>query len=162
MKEVRLSKGAIAIVDDVDFEFASSHKYWINSWGYAYRSIWLGQHNKPQHKNVSLHRELMGVTDPRVLVDHINGDTLDNRRCNLRLSTKSTNGCNRPKTRANTTGYKGVVLHTQCKSPRWMATITVHGKHKYLGLFPTPEEAAKHYNEAALLHFGEYARLNKL
>jgi len=83
-----------------------------------------------------LHRIIMNVTDPKVLVDHINMDTMDNRKCNLRLCNCNGNVQNRDKPITNTSGYKGVSWHKQTKMFR--ANIFINNKQKYLGLFTTP------------------------
>lgn len=90
--------------------------------------------------------------------DHVNGDRLDNRDENLRPSTNSQNGANRPAQRNNTSGYKGVVFD----KPRglWRAQIKVQQKMKFVGRFGTAASAARAYDAAAILHFGEFARLN--
>lgn len=96
------------------------------------------------------------------LVDHVNGDKLDNRRTNLRLATKSQNEQNKRKRRSNTTSrYKGVVKMTNRKKC-WRATLTMEGYNLHLGTFYTEEEAAIAYNEAAYKHFGEFALLNEI
>lgn len=158
MKKIKLTQGKFALVDDEDFEKINQHQWWYSRHGYAMRTIHFGPRSRPQKRNVSMHRELLGLTHRSVLVDHVDGNKLDNTRANLRLSTKSTNGCNRGPTRKNKSGYKGVYKHPQCN--RWQSTIRVKGKTRYLGLFKKPQEAALAYNKAALQHFGEYALLN--
>lgn len=89
--------------------------------------------------------------------DHINGNKLDNRRCNLRICTPHQNNLNRP----NVTGkYKGVYWCKRLK--KWMAQIMIGERNKYVGSFPNEEEAAFAYNEAAKKYHGEFARLNVL
>lgn len=107
-----------------------------------------------------LHRELMGLGEfvEGVIIDHINGNRLDNRRSNLRVTDRTGNRRNTSVQNNNKAGYKGVgpKKHGQ----PWRARITVDGKSLYLGAFDTPEEAARAYDAAALEHFGEYAWLN--
>jgi hypothetical protein len=92
------------------------------------------------------------------VVDHINGDTLDNRRQNLRLCTNRENVINSKIRSDNTSGYRGVHWCTQ--KAKWKAQINVHGKLIHLGFYTDKESAAMMYNAAAIEHFGEYARLN--
>jgi hypothetical protein len=103
---------------------------------------------------IYLHRFLMQAR-PSEVVDHINNNRLDNRRCNLRLCTQSQNLANRPAPMPH--GYRGVYpegAHT------WRAQIKVRGKNKRLGTFRTPEAAARAYDVAALAAFSHFARLN--
>lgn len=100
-----------------------------------------------------LHRLLLNAPK-NMLVDHINGDTLDNRICNLRLATPSQNMGN-SKSMRGTSKYKGV--HWSKKERKWVAGIK-NGVH--LGYFNDENEAALAYNKAALEHFGEFSRLN--
>lgn len=94
------------------------------------------------------------------MVDHINGNGLDNRRENLRLATKSQNMMNRDKTRVNKSGYKGV--HFELFTNRWKAQIKVGKKNVNLGRFDSPKEAAIAYNKACKIYHGEFANLNKI
>ena len=94
-----------------------------------------------------------------IVVDHINGNTLDNRKSNLRVVTQSKNMAHRlrPK-RKGSSKYWGVYYVKKHK--RWRASIKVNRKTRYLGHFKQEKDAARAYNEAALFHFGECATLN--
>ncbi len=115
----------------------------------------------------SLHRFIMGCKQgDGVVVDHINGDTLDNRRCNLRLTDRRGNATNiRSSKLQKLGGYKGVSWNPRAK--KWQASICAgeikaNGKRRqlYLGVFTDPAEAARAYDAAALRHFGDFAALN--
>lgn len=93
---------------------------------------------------------------PEDTLDHINGDRKDNRICNLRVATKGQNNFNKPLTKQNTSGYKGVSLNKQ--SGKWKAQIQVNGKNRYIGQYNDIREAAEAYIFAALDAHGEYAR----
>lgn len=125
----------------------------LNGEGYAVTNTASG--------SVYLHNVVMGEIDKNgKVVDHINGDKLDNRRSNLRLITRQQNNMNRGANKVRKdTHYKGVILH---ESGKWQARIGIDGKKVYLGYFKTPEDAARAYNDAALKHHGEYAKLNDL
>lgn len=100
-----------------------------------------------------IHSLLMGAPG----IDHIDGDTLDNRRSNLRFATNAENSRNQRKTRhARSSQYKGVTRFRD----KWMVQVIKDYKHMYLGLYRSEEEAARVYDAAALEHFGEFARLN--
>lgn len=152
MKYIELTQGKRAVVDDDMFEELSKHK-WHFGEGYARRA----EYKNGWSRLVRMHHAVL----PRpvnLFVDHINGDKLDNRRCNLRLVTKSQNMMN-VGNRANTkSGFKGVSLFQK----GWKAYINKDRKQIHLGCFNTPEKAAQAYNDAALKYHGEYARLNPL
>lgn len=104
-----------------------------------------------------LHRAVMSA--PRgLMVDHINGDKLDNRKSNLRLVTRSQNQTNSMKQRSCGSKYKGVYLDK--RRALFASEITVEGKRKFLGYFVHEKRAAIAYDRAARVAFGAYARLN--
>lgn len=165
MGAIKLSQGKVALVDDTDFEWLNQWK-WFYHQGYAERSINLGIVNgKQKTKNVKMHRLILGTLpakpnlyiDPP-MVDHINGDSLDNRRSNLRGATSKTNQQNR-KVHYNKR-FKGVNWHKRIGA--WQVSIRVDKQLKHIGYFDDEIIAAKKYNEAALLNFGEFARLNNV
>lgn len=92
-------------------------------------------------------------------IDHINHDTLDNRRENLRPCTVSQNGANQGVRVNNTSGFKGVSLFK--RDQVWQAYINMFGKRRHLGYYATPIEAALAYDRAALEYHGEFAMTNK-
>lgn len=155
MKEIPLTKGLVAKVSDADFEKLALYKWYANGSpdaGY-YAAGWV------DNKSVPMHRYIMGVTDSAVLVDHRNGDRLDNQRRNLRLCTKAENARNRKINRNNTTGYKGVQIVPKRNSPNiYRAMIKAKGKLYNLGDYPTKEEAANAYKEAATRLHGDFYR----
>jgi hypothetical protein len=104
-----------------------------------------------------LHRLMLGVP-PDYVVDHANGNPLDNRRVNLRVCTAAQNNRNRRPQRGTYSGYRGVHLH---RDGRWRADIWADGVKHYLGLHDTAEAAAAAYDEAAVRLHGEFARPNK-
>lgn len=153
------------IVDDDVYEWASKYKWrkaGKKNQHYAGRSI------KGCSSPTYLHREILGLTKgDGKQADHINGNSLDNRRVNLRVVTNQQNSCNRIKsgkfkgvTQRPTTyrkkGRTGPVSYTK----PWVAQITLNYQHINLGYFSTPEEAAHAYDKAAKKYFGEFARLN--
>lgn len=136
MKTIVLTKGMNAIVDDEDYAVLNKYKW---CWGghYAMRKV-------NRKKTVYMHRQLMGFP-PRLEVDHINRNPLDNRKSNLRICDRAANERNKGIQRNNTSGFKGVSWNKA--SNKWMANI-YRGKSYYLGLFTNPEKAYEHYLKA--------------
>lgn len=147
--EIQLTQGRTALIDDEDYERVSKHGWVIRKDGYAHAYI-----NK---KSVLLHRF---IADPGegVMIDHINMDRLDNRKVNLRPCTQSQNRANVWLSIRNKTGYKGVDWNIRVK--KYHAQIKVDGKKIHLGYFDDKIEAAKAYDKAALIYFGEFSRIN--
>ncbi len=107
---------------------------------------------------IYLHRQIMGA-GPLEEVDHISGDTLDNRRENLRIVNRQQNSTNKGPNRNNTSGYKGVSW--DAKNGKWVAQITINGKAIKIGRYRTKSEAALAYDDIAAQLFGkEYIRRN--
>lgn len=142
-KLVPLTQGKFAKVDNDDFDRLKDIN-WRYSVGYA--------------KNDEFGRMHRFITNcPENLeVDHINHDTLDNRRRNLRIATPSQNSINK-KARAGSSIYKGVHLY---RSGKWQANLVYKKKYYYLGRFDTEEEAARAYDKKSREVAGEFAWLN--
>ena len=159
MEEIRLiplTKGQFAIVDEADFEFLSQWK-WQAIWAPSTQSFY-AQRSSPRGANgkqeiIPMHRFLLGLGKGNKLKgDHINHDTLDNRRANLRAVTAQQNSQNRKRYRDNRSGFKGVSKNYG----QWVAMITERGKTTVLGRFATPEAASECYQQAAKERFGEF------
>lgn len=152
MKQIPLTQGKFALVDDEDFERINSHKWSLGNVGrnnlYAIRSVYK---NGKKEKTVYMHREVLELTSKKH-VDHVNSNGLDNQKANLRECTHSENMRNR--IRHNKSGFKGVFQ----MGNRWKAMI----RNRYLGLFTTAIDAARAYNAAAKQLYGEFARLNEI
>lgn len=104
-----------------------------------------------------LHRLVLGAKKGQI-VDHINGNPLDNRRANLRLATRSQNLFNRGRPKHNTSGFKGV--HFCKRTKRYRASIRANNRVVRLGRFDTAAKAARAYDKAARVHHGDFAQLN--
>jgi hypothetical protein len=151
-KEIPLTQGKVAIVDDEDFERISALKWcYSSSNGYAVSS------RKINGKKVLLHRFLLNAPGEKV-TDHINRNRLDNRRSNLRLCTRAENNCNMGIRSHNKGMYKGV--YWMPNRSKWQVTIRHNKKPMFLGLFDNPHDAARMYNFWAKDLFGDFAVLN--
>jgi hypothetical protein len=160
-KEIKLTQGKVAIVDDEDFEYLNQFKWYVkkddkNGKFYAEREIRL---NGKRKKN-SMHRVIVNNNDSKMHTDHCNGDTLDNRRLNLRICTASENAMNQSKNINNTSGYKGVSWDRT--KNKWIVKIIANKTRHHVGYFLNKIEAAKAYNDAAIKFHGEFANLNKI
>lgn len=153
MKEIQLSKGEVTVVDDEDFDWLNQWAWSLSPYGYAYRSSW--DSKRKRTTNVLMHREIMQPSG-KMVVDHINGNKLDNRRQNMRICTQAQNVMNQKKRLNNTSGFKGVTK----VGDKWRSQIAVDNEDTYIGMFATPEEAALAYDTEARRIHGEYARLN--
>ena len=173
MKKLQLrgkyGNGKFAIVDDSDFENLSSFGWHCSKLGYVCRKVHSGGvkgkvHQTRKTRTIFLHHIVLGNPKKGMVTDHINMDTLDNRKKNLRFATHSQNHANEPKQKNNTSGYKGVWLNKlkSKDSKKWVANILFQGKKQCLGIYFTPEEAAQAYNIKAKELFGEFALLNNV
>lgn len=152
-RTIPLNHGKVALVDTEDYEAIASHHWFIQGtkWPYAVCNS-PGDHGK----KFLMHRIIIGA-EPGQFVDHINGNTLDNRKCNLRICTNAQNIAN-GRSRGGTSKFKGVHL-TKSRKP-WRASIMQARKKYNLGNYMTEAEAAKAYDRSARERFGQYARLN--
>ena len=158
MRTIHLSSGNFALVDDEDFDNLK-HFTWFEHKGYVARTINYTYGGKKRTKYVSMHRSIM-KTPKWLCVDHIDHNTLNNQKYNLRNCSIGENNKNQRMQKNNTVGYKGVYFE-KC-SGKFKAQIGQKGGRKNLGRFKTALEAAKAYNVAALKDFGEFAKLNEI
>lgn len=147
-------KNYTVLYDDEDTSVVASHVWQINR---ERNNVYV--RTSVHGKYVRLHRLILGVTDSSIFVDHINGDTLDNRKNNLRICNNAQNLQNRGANRSNPTKLKGVTIF---EKHYYRARITAFGKSISLGIYKDPMVAAQAYNEAALKYHGEFAKLNIL
>jgi hypothetical protein len=152
-REVQLTRGIVAIVDDADYNLVLQSKWFATTNGYAARTV-RGLDGK--NIRIHLHRFIMGVTDPKSHVDHINGNGFDNRRSNLRICSHAENRCNNKVYANNKSGFPGVAW-SKCAG-KWQAYITAGRKRKHLGLFESKERAYAAYCDAAKVLHKEFSR----
>lgn len=144
MKTIKVSD-TVCFVDDEDYEHLSSFT-WRLVTGYAAST----------DKSIMMHSIIIAVPI-RCVVDHIDGNKLNNQRSNLRVATRSQNGANRRMSRNNKSGYKGVHMRYDNK---YQVTIVVNAKRICLGTFTNPKLAALCYDEEARKQFGAFAATN--
>jgi hypothetical protein len=152
---IELTKGYRALVSDCDYDRLSVYKLWvIGSKTKIYARGWVNQ------KRTLMHRYILNATHEQQ-VDHINGDTLDNRRENLRIATSSQNAMNRGtlhRQHGVTSEYVGV--HWSKKQRRWRAVVWKAGQWYSAGSHVLEEDAARAYDNLARIHHGQFAHLN--
>jgi hypothetical protein len=147
MREIPLSQGQVALIDDSDYDLVSQHKWYAN-WCSSTHSFYAVRNVKSAEgyaRSVRMHRLLMGLEhgDNRC-VDHANGLTLDNRRSNLRIVTVRQNNQNK---RTHRSGKLVGAGFDKAKG-KWQALLWVKGKNTFLGRFPTEIAAHEKYMEA--------------
>jgi hypothetical protein len=154
MKIIELTRGKSAMVDDEDFEYLSQWKWFCSSGGYAVRSVWAN--GKVQA--IYMHREIVGAGSGQV-VDHKDGNRVNNQRSNLRGCTSLNNNANRKKSKGKSSQYKGV-SYFALSPHHWMTRIKKKNKQVFIGYFENERHAALAYDLWAKDLHGEYARLN--
>lgn len=156
-RTIPLTQGYVAVVDDKDYEWLSQWKWCAKKTVLANGRIKLYAHRRIGNSTITMHRLIVNAGSD-TLVDHADGNGLNNRRCNLRQATVAAN-CWNSNPRCNTSSrYKGVSWHKRVG--KWAAAIRLCGRSRHLGYFADEVEAARAYDRAAKEHFGEFARLN--
>jgi hypothetical protein len=156
VKELVISDGTSVMVDDDDYEKLSKWKWSANGNGYAVRNE---RYEPKKYRKQYLHRAIVNA-QPGEYVDHINGDTLDNRKENLRICTNAENSRNSRKKQVGISKYKGVTKDKRVD--KWVAQIMINRKNINLGSFKSEVDAAITYNTAAVKYHGEFAQLNDI
>jgi len=155
MPLISLTQGQFAIVDAGDYEALSAFKWFaiFNPHTHSFYAKRSGPHQSGKQKGIWMARVILGAK-PGEIVDHVNRDTLDNRRANLRIVTARQNSWNRRLlTTRNKSGYRGVSWYSRHK--KWVAQIRVNSRRIHLGYFISPESAAAAYDRVAReLHEG--------
>jgi hypothetical protein len=160
MIEIKLTRGMVAIVSDIDRDLAK-HKWAARHCGKSYYA-----HRRANCKMIDLHRVVLERKVSRPLrqgewADHANCNSLDNCRSNLRIATPSQNLHNKPKRSVSCTSrYKGVYYDKVRK--KWTPEIKCKGKKYYLGRYDSEAEAALAYNKKAIELLGQFAYLNEI
>lgn len=150
VKFIKLTQGQYAMVDEEDFDRINKMRWHHGARQYAIR-------NTKDSSTRYMHKMIIGA-DENQKCDHINGDTLDNRKSNLRLCTQQQNLCNRQKKKKSKSGYKGVYKDKSRNA--FAADISHMGVRYRLGRYKTAKKAAIAYDGAARKYHGEFARLN--
>lgn len=148
MKEIQLTKGQVALVDDEDFKELIMFRWCRSGSGHAHRNKGQGQ------GHITMHRQIMGNPPAGFQVDHVDRNKLNNQKHNLRFVTRSENTQNR--NAKNDTGYKGVFVSRN----KWVARVFYNGVDYGLGTFNSKEEAARAYDKKVIEFYGLTALTN--
>lgn len=157
MKEIPLTRGLVALVDDEDFETLNQHRWCATLKRYTWvacRGVWKDGKTAIEY----MHRTILKAP-AGTLVDHKNGSGLDNQKQNLRLCTIAQNNCNRNRMQStNTTGYRGVTRRSDRRSGKiWRAEIWHNNKKIHIGVYDSIDAAVAARKAAELQFYGEFA-----
>lgn len=159
-REIPLTQGLIALVDDCDYDSLSKFKWHAQAShnGVFYACRWeyrKSYPSDPKKKQIKMHNQIMGV-NPGLKVDHVSRDGCDNRRMNLRWATAAQNAANRKWSKPTKSGYKGVYWDRNA----WQVMVQANGKRETFLRTTDVMEAAKTYDIHAKRLHGEFAQLN--
>ena len=154
MREIQLTQGKVALVDDDDFERLSKYKW--RTW--KHRNTFYAKSQK-NHKTILMHREILN-TPICFVSDHIDGNGLNNQKSNLRICTNAENVRHAKRYNTNTTGYKGVRVDKRYKELKFRSVIISDNKTYSLGRFLSSIDAAKAYDKKARELHKEFAITN--
>lgn len=158
MKTIPLSKGFVAEVDDDVFDELMNYKWWVQKTKHRRYAV-TDVSRLSSRTFVYMHRVIARATHDLV-VDHVDGDGLNNQRRNLRCCATHDNLANSAKRSDNTSGYKGVYWSKQNK--KWMVMHMYKRQRLYLGCFNDPKEAAIAYDRSLEQRCGRFAKTNKM
>ncbi|MHC4185837.1 MAG: HNH endonuclease [Planctomycetota bacterium] len=157
-RRIKLTRGKYAIVDVEDFERLNQYKWHSTHYGYAKRAVSKRCGKGRKQVEVYMHK-LVCPAPAGMIVDHINRNSVDNRRVNLRAATQKQNVWNRKFARKRgRTRYNGI--RWDKNKEKWQVRLTIDGRRRSFGYYADEIEAAKAYDRAARKYRGEYAFLN--
>jgi hypothetical protein len=157
MKEIFLTKGQIALVDDEDYERFIQHKWYaVERYGRWYAVTQMPRNGKKKDIRRFMGSFILNKTSNKN-INYVNGNSLDNRKNNVRLATMSQSGMNK-KNIEHSSVYKGVSYIKGKRTQPWRATIQIDKIKMSLGVYSSEDEAAEAYQQTAKRYFGEFAR----
>lgn len=159
MKTIELTQGYTALIDDADYDMINKHKWCAVKYRHYVYAV-----RKVNKKMVPMHRIILNIADPKVFVDHKDGNGINNQRNNIRICSNAQNQHNQRPRKKRTSKYIGVCAVHRFHYKYWRAHIRVNNKSIQLADFPFTEEgelmAAKKRDEAVKKYHGEFGRLN--
>jgi hypothetical protein len=159
MKQIPLSQGKLALVDDEDFEELNKYKWRAIKDKNTFYAVRTTSYKKEGCiTTIRMHRVILDLKSPKILCDHKDRDGLNNQKQNLRKATHAQNSVNTESKKNTSSKYKGVTWSKASK--KWRSNIEISGSKKHIGLFKNEIEAAKAYDKMAKIYHGEFACLN--
>lgn len=158
MKQIPLTQGQFALVDDEDYEKVIQFGSWFAFKGKDKNTFYAQKSVYRERKTYLMHRFILQIADPKIIIDHRDKNGLNNCKNNLRMATGTQNNANATSAKNSTSQYLGVYWYKTRR--KWKSEITKNRKNKCLGYFYNEVDAALAYNKAAKEIHGEFASLN--
>ncbi len=158
MKQIPLTQGQFALVDDEDYDELSKFKWHLHKGKSVSYAATNAKDDSGKWKMLLIHRVILKLTNPNVKCDHKDGNGLNNQRSNIRVCTRGENARNSRLPKNNKSGYKGVSFNRRLN--KFMSTIGYNSKKIHIGYFDNQKDAALAYDIAARHFHNEFSRLN--